>query len=86
LLTDPLTGLCNRSAILRRIEDRILQQRRRGDRSPFAVLFIDFDHFKAINERFGHAVGDAVLQELGQRLQAGVAPGDLVARYASDEF
>ncbi|MFX7957235.1 diguanylate cyclase, partial [Acinetobacter baumannii] len=36
--------------------------------------------------RFGHAVGDAVLQELGQRLQAGVAPGDLVARYASDEF
>ncbi|MEE9477342.1 MAG: GGDEF domain-containing protein, partial [Roseateles sp.] len=59
---------------------------RRGDRSPFAVLFIDFDHFKAINERFGHAVGDAVLQELGQRLQAGVAPGDLVARYASDEF
>jgi diguanylate cyclase (GGDEF)-like protein len=86
LLTDQLTGLSNRGAILRRIEDRILQQRRRGDRWPFAVMFIDFDRFKDINDRFGHGVGDAVLKEVGQRLRAGVRIGDIVARYAGDEF
>ena len=86
LLTDQLTGLSNRGAILRRIEDRILQQRRRGDRWPFAVMFIDFDRFKDINDRFGHGAGDAVLKEVGQRLRAGVRIGDLVARYAGDEF
>jgi len=86
LLTDQLTGLSNRGAILRRIEDRILQQRRRGDRWPFAVMFIDFDRFKEVNDRFGHGVGDAVLREAGQRLRTGVRVGDLVARYASDEF
>jgi diguanylate cyclase (GGDEF)-like protein len=86
LLTDQLTGLSNRSAILRRIEDRILQQRRRGDQRPFAVMFVDFNRFKDINDRWGHAVGDAVLQEMGQRLRAGVRTGDLVARYAGDEF
>jgi diguanylate cyclase (GGDEF)-like protein len=86
LLTDQLTGLSNRGAILRRIEDRILQQRRRGDHRPFAVMFIDFDCRKAINQRHGHAVGDAVLKEIGQRLRAGVRIGDIVARYAGDEF
>ncbi|MBI3349802.1 MAG: diguanylate cyclase [Burkholderiales bacterium] len=86
LLTDQLTGLSNRGAMLRRIEDRILQQRRRGDRWPFAVMFIDFDRFKAINDSFGHSVGDAVLKEVGQRLRGGVRIGDLVARYAGDEF
>lgn len=84
LRTDQLTGLSNRSAILHRIEDRILRQRRRGDRRPFAVMFIDFERFEDINQRFGHGVGDAVLQEVGQRLRAGVRSGDLVARYAGD--
>lgn len=86
LQTDPLTGLCNRSALLRRVEDRILQQRRRGDHRPFALMFVDFDRFKDINERFGHTVGDAVLKELGQRLRASVRAADLVARYAGDDF
>ena len=86
LLTDQLTGLSNRSAILRRIEDRILQQRRRGDRWPFAVVFIDFHRFGDINDRFGHATGDTVLKEIGQRLRTGVRIGDIVARYAGDEF
>lgn len=86
LLTDQLTGLSNRSAILRRIEDRILQQRRRGDRWPFAVMFVDLERVKDINKRFGHGVGDAVLKEVGQRLRAGVRIGDIVARYAGDEF
>ncbi|MGQ3050833.1 MAG: diguanylate cyclase domain-containing protein [Roseateles sp.] len=86
LLTDQLTGLSNRSAIMRRIEDRILQQRRRGDSWPFAVMFIDFDRFRDIDRRFGHGVGDAVLKETAQRLRAGVRIGDIVARHAGDEF
>lgn len=86
LLTDQLTGLSNRSAILRRIEDRILQQRRRSDQTPFAIMFVDFDRFKDINDRFGHTTGDAALKEFGERLRASVRAGDIVARYASDEF
>ncbi len=86
LLTDPLTGLYNRSAVLRHIEERIREQRRRGDPRPFTVLFIDVNHFKQINDRFGHDVGDAVLCELAQRLRETAAPGDIAARYAGDEF
>lgn len=86
LLTDPLTGLSNRSAVLRRIEDRILQQRRRGDRQPFAVMFVDLARIKEVNQRFGHGVGDTLLKEVGQRLRAGVRIGDLVARHAGNEF
>lgn len=86
LLTDQLTGLSNRGAILRRIEDRVLQQRRRGDRWPFAIMFVDLARIKEVNQRFGHAAGDAVLQEAGQRLRAGVRIGDVVARYGGDEF
>jgi len=86
LLTDPLTGLANREALIRRVEDRIVQQRRRGDPRPFGVLFVDINGFKKINDEFGHDMGDAVLQELGRRLSASVAGEDLVARFAGDEF
>jgi diguanylate cyclase (GGDEF)-like protein len=86
LLTDHLTGLSNREAVLRHIEERIVQQRRRGDMRPFAVLFVDFNRFKQINDRFGHDVGDRALRELGLRLRAGVRAEDAVARYAGDEF
>jgi diguanylate cyclase (GGDEF)-like protein len=86
LLTDQLTGLSNREAVHRRIEDRINQHRRRGDARPFAVLFADFNQFKQINDRHGHDVGDEVLREMGQRLRQGVRTGDMVARYAGDEF
>ena len=86
LLTDPLTGLANREALIRRVEDRIVQQRRRGDPRPFGVLFIDINHFKKVNDEFGHDIGDAVLRELGRRLSAAVRADDLVARFAGDEF
>jgi diguanylate cyclase (GGDEF)-like protein len=86
LLTDPLTGLANREALIRRVEDRIVQQRRRGDPRPFGVLFVDINHFKKINDDFGHDIGDAVLRELGRRLRATVRVDDLVARFAGDEF
>jgi diguanylate cyclase (GGDEF)-like protein len=86
LSTDRLTGLANREAILRRIEERILRQRRPGDAQPFAVLFFDVDQFKTLNDRFGHEVGDRVLVELGQRTHGLLREGDLVARWAGDEF
>ena len=57
LFTDRLTGISNREAMIRRIEDRIIRHRRSGDSRPFAVLFIDLNGFKQINDRFGHDVG-----------------------------
>ena len=86
LLTDPLTGLANREALIRRVEERIVNQRRPGDSRPFGVLFVDINHFKEINDEFGHDIGDAVLREQGRRLGAAVRTDDLVARFAGDEF
>jgi diguanylate cyclase (GGDEF)-like protein len=86
LLTDRLTGLSNREAVMRRLEERIQQHRRRGDLRAFAVLFADFNGFKSINDRFGHEVGDHVLRELAHRLRDHVRAEDMVARYAGDEF
>ncbi len=86
LLTDPLTGLSNREAVLRRIEERIVHARRRGDARPFVVMFADLNRFKQVNDRHGHDVGDAVLREMAARLRATVRGNDLVARYAGDEF
>lgn len=86
LSTDGLTGLVNRDALLRSITARIEQHRRAADTHGFAVLFIDLDNFKQINDRFGHAAGDAALIQIGARLRAASRAGDLVARYAGDEF
>ena len=86
LLTDRLTGLANREALLRRIEDKITTRRRAGDLRLFALLFVDLDRFKSINDNFGHDAGDKVLRVAGERMRAGVRESDLVARYAGDEF
>ncbi len=86
LFTDRLTGIANREAMVRRIEDRIIRQRRSGDNHPFAVLFIDLNGFKRINDQLGHDVGDRVLAEISQRLAANLRGGDLAARYGGDEF
>jgi diguanylate cyclase (GGDEF)-like protein len=86
LSTDRLTGIANRESILRRIEDRIVRQRRRGDHHPFAVLFVDMNAFKQINDRFGHEVGDQVLIEVGQRLNKSLRDTDVAARFGGDEF
>ena len=86
LSTDRLTGLVNREALLRGVGARIEQHRRAADTARFAVLFIDLDDFKAINDRLGHAAGDRALIEFGARLKRASRSGDLVARYAGDEF
>jgi diguanylate cyclase (GGDEF)-like protein len=86
LRTDNLTDLVNREGILRSINHRIHQHRRRTDDCPFAVYFIDLNNFKLINDRLGHDTGDQVLIEVSERLRGAMRSGDLVARYAGDEF
>ena len=86
LLRDRLTGLANREAFLRRVDDRLARQAAFTEPHPFAILFIDLNDFKHINDRFGHDVGDKVLQEMAQRMLGGLRSRDLVARYAGDEF
>ncbi|MEP7297300.1 MAG: diguanylate cyclase [Burkholderiales bacterium] len=86
LRTDVLTGLVNRDVIVRSIADRIGQHRREADKRSFAVLFLDLNNFKTFNDQLGHEGGDKVLIEVGSRLRAMTRAGDLVARYAGDEF
>ena len=86
LLTDQLTGVANRTAISRRIEERIANGRRRGDDRPFYVLFTDVNDFKNVNDTYGHDVGDVVLCEFAKRIRQALRGDDLIARYAGDEF
>jgi diguanylate cyclase (GGDEF)-like protein len=81
---DPLTGLANR----RLLEHRMAQQidRAAGDRPLTALLFIDLDGFKAINDRHGHAIGDALLRLVGLRLRHAMRRDDLACRIGGDEF
>ena len=83
-MTDPLTGLLNRRAFLADAEV-LLQQQVARDR-PIAVLLIDLDHFKSINDRFGHAVGDKVLQVFARTMRAGLRQTDLCGRLGGEEF
>lgn len=86
LQTDHLTGLPNRYAFERAIDAAIERQRRVGNEQGVAVLFIDINDFKNINDQFGHDAGDRALIELALRLRTHVRKEDLVARYAGDEF
>ncbi|WP_433824603.1 diguanylate cyclase domain-containing protein [Actinoplanes sp. CA-015351] len=81
---DPLTGLANRLLFYDRLTHAIATHAR-GDRT-FAVLFIDLDGFKQINDQRGHHAGDAVLQEVAIRLRTELRVGDTVARFGGDEF
>lgn len=86
LRTDRLTGLDNRESFTRKVTEKILLHDTSDDTNGFAILFIDLDDFKKINDSHGHDVGDRVLIEVAARLKAKVRGGDLVARYAGDEF
>ena len=81
---DPLTGLPNRLLMLDRLENAIATARRRETR--IAVLFIDFDNFKSINDAFGHATGDEALKLAARRLQSAVRDSDTVSRHGGEEF
>jgi len=81
---DPLTGLANRALLQDRIKQALIASDRRGRQA--AVLFIDLDRFKFINDSFGHAHGDAVLQTVAKRLTQCVREEDTVARLGGDEF
>ncbi|MCX8049721.1 MAG: GGDEF domain-containing protein [Methylohalobius sp.] len=80
---DPLTGLPNRSYLMQQLTKRMAA----GTESVvLALLFIDLDGFKAINDRLGHAAGDEVLKAIGRRIEGSVREGDLFARIGGDEF
>jgi len=81
---DPLTGLANRELFTDRFAQMIGQAARRG--TPLAVLFVDLDDFKAINDTRGHRAGDELLREAAKRLQAALRTGDTLARVSGDEF
>lgn len=82
--TDPLTGLFNRRALEGLATDAIAYADR--DRRTIAVLIFDVDHFKSVNDTFGHAVGDLVLKSLAAELEPKLRPGDCLARYGGEEF
>ena len=81
---DPLTGLMNRRAILSHLER--LHADRRSQRQPLCLLMCDVDHFKSINDRHGHAVGDEVLTQVAQVLRQHLRDGDQVGRIGGEEF
>jgi len=84
-LYDPLTGLANR-ALFREHVEKALARLRRGPALPHAVLFVDLDSFKTVNDSLGHAAGDEVLVEVGNRLRRWMRPGDTAGRLGGDEF
>lgn len=83
-ITDPLTGVFNRGHLMRQLDARIADCNRNGTR--LALLLIDFDHFKQINDAHGHLFGDRVLVAGVQTLRQWLEPGDLLGRYGGEEF
>ena len=81
---DALTQLPNREFFYERLKSALARAQR--EKACLAVLFIDLDHFKAVNDNYGHAIGDALLQQIAQRLKQSVRESDTVARMSGDEF
>jgi len=81
---DPLTGLPNRALFSDRVQRELAYARRHDGR--FAMIFLDLDKFKAINDNYGHAVGDRLLQQVAARLREVVRASDTVGRIGGDEF
>ncbi|WP_374690699.1 putative bifunctional diguanylate cyclase/phosphodiesterase [Accumulibacter sp.] len=82
--SDPLTGLANRSLLAERVRHDLARAQR--DRESLALMFIDLDRFKSVNDVLGHRVGDALLVQVAKRLQSAMRDGDTVARLGGDEF
>ncbi|HEX7114705.1 MAG TPA: diguanylate cyclase [Steroidobacter sp.] len=82
--TDALTGVFNRRSLLERLDSACLRARARG--LPIALLFIDLDHFKEINDTYGHPAGDACLKAIIGPIQAELRQSDVIGRYGGEEF
>jgi two-component system, sensor histidine kinase LadS len=82
--TDPLTGVLNRRSLVERLDAACLRARARG--LPIALLFIDLDHFKLINDSFGHQAGDACLRAIIEPIHAELRQSDVIGRYGGEEF
>ena len=83
-MVDPLTGIANRRSFLQ--DAALLAKRHSADPRPTAVLLIDLDHFKSINDRFGHALGDRVLEMFAETARQSVRASDLLGRLGGEEF
>tara|TARA_R110002096_G_scaffold409717_2_gene609152 strand:+ start:698 stop:2002 length:1305 start_codon:yes stop_codon:yes gene_type:complete len=83
-ITDPLTGLYNRAAYVQALEKAWMNWEQ--EKIPGTMLVWDIDHFKTINDRYGHAAGDKVLQSVARKLETGVRQGDMLARFGGEEF
>jgi diguanylate cyclase (GGDEF)-like protein len=83
-MIDPLTGIANRRAFLQ--DAALLAKRHSSNPRPTAVLLIDLDHFKSINDRFGHALGDRVLEIFTDAARASIRSSDLIGRLGGEEF
>lgn len=81
---DALTGLPNRVLLQDRLQQAVTQSRRNGQ--SVAVIFMDIDNFKQVNDTLGHAIGDALLRLVAERVRCGLREGDTVARFGGDEF
>lgn len=81
--TDGLTGILNRGALEQRAASMLAA---RSEQQPLPLILLDIDHFKGINDRYGHVAGDEVLKETARRLQAALRPTDVIARFGGEEF
>lgn len=83
-LTDALTGIANRRWFERRLKEEIVCRERHGQ--PLSCILVDVDHFKGVNDKYGHGVGDRVLQAVAETLAHSLRAGDVLARYGGEEF